>query len=93
MTSGSTTIGPYISEGAARDEIARRALITEPRTPHDTVEDRVVAELDKLTAEETCCVLGAMRNRLGRDLPLMQIYELAVRSIVSRYKEMADAPS
>lgn len=86
-------IGRYISEGTARDEIARRALITEPKPGAVSREDRVVAELDKLTAYELCCVLGALRNRLGRDLPLEQIYELAVRSIVDRIKEMADAPS
>lgn len=88
MAGDEVDINPYISEGAACDEIARRALITEPKTPGHTPEERVVAELDKLTAHEVCCILGAMRNRLGKDLPLQQIYELAVRSIVARYWDM-----
>jgi hypothetical protein len=93
MDGQEVVIGPLMGLKRAQDEIARRALVTEPKTPRDTPEDRVVAELDKLTAEETCCILGALRNHLGRDLPLTQIYELSVRSIVERYQEMADAPS
>ena len=91
MKGEKVVISPYISEEVARDEIARRALMTEPKTPRHTPEDRVIDELNKLTAYETCCILGAMRNRLGRDLPIAQIYQLAVREFVGRYWEMTHA--
>lgn len=87
-----TVISPLMGEGRAREEIARRALVTEPSNGMSR-KDRVVAELDKLSAYEVCCVLGAMRVRLGRDLPLTQIYELAVRSIVTTLEDMTDGPS
>lgn len=85
------TIGPMMGLGRAQEEIARRALTAEPKASCSKPEERVTAELDKLTAYETCCILGAMRNHVGRDLPLTQIYQLSVQSIVSRYQEMADA--
>lgn len=85
------TIGPMMGLKSAQDEIARRALTAEPKTPRSTPEERVTVELNKLTAYETCCILGALRNRVGRDLPLTQIYELSVREIVSCYQEMISA--
>ncbi len=93
MKADKIVIGPLIGLGGARDEIARRALTAEPKTPHSTAEERVVAELDKLTAYETCCVLGSLRNYLDprKDIPLSQLYELSVRNIVCRYQEMVNA--
>lgn len=88
-----TTITPAIGLVAACDEIARRTLLMEPTEAHSTIEDRVVGVLDALTAQETCCVLGALRNLIGRDLPLVEIYRMAVPLLASHYERAFDVPS
>lgn len=79
------TIAATMSRISALNAVVERARERERLQTGITPKQAVTDALDRLTALELCCVLGAVRGHLGTGLTLVELYDQAVAAFVEHY--------